>query len=376
MTAYLSDFHVIEPAYEFDQAQILNWIALQHAHAEALHTNTVIDAQFHSEIRKKLLSIGLGVEKIQKRRCHLPDISTQTFAENAIYNFSDGPQGSHMKQRMRFFEKTINQVFEQFYPEECKAPSHIIHVTCTGYVSPSGAQQIISKRAFSQVCATHAYHMGCYASVPAIRMAIGYLHSSENRDQEKIDLVHTELCSLHMNPLMHEVEHLVVQSLFADGFIKYSIKPQSGLFKILALHEQIIPETSSVMSWQCADWGMCMSIAKNAPFLFGEALPSFVDLLKTKAQIRDAKLLFAIHPGGPKIIDQVKKGLQLSEEQVLHSREMLLHRGNMSSATIPHIWEKMGRDGSIKPGAHIVSLAFGPGLTISGAVLERTAYDD
>jgi predicted naringenin-chalcone synthase len=43
----------------------------------------------------------------------------------------------------------------------------------------------------------------------------------------------------------------------------------------------------------------------------------------------------------------------------------------MSSATLPHIWQEILRSPEVCHGDLIVSLAFGPGLTLSGAVLRK-----
>lgn len=375
MPIYLSDFHVIRPAYEASQLEILEWIASMHAKAEAKKTGKSLDSQFHQDVRQRLIKVGVGSGKIQRRGSHIREV----FFPNApaeIYDQSEFAEGCGLKTRTRFFETSVNQLFEEFYPEGSLVPSNLIHVTCTGYVSPSGAQHLVSKRGLgSKTQVTHAYHMGCYASIPAMRMASGFLNSS-NAPEERVDLVHTELCTLHMNPLLHETEQLVVQSLFADGFIKYSASQEPGVFKICALHEEILPDTAKHMSWHSEDWGMRMSIAKEVPVLISRALPSFIERLKQKAQWEekaDGDLLFAIHPGGPKIIDQIKKMLNLSDEQVRHSQEVLYNYGNMSSATLPHIWEKMARDKNIKPKTGIISLAFGPGLTACGALFEKHA---
>jgi len=59
----------------------------------------------------------------------------------------------------------------------------------------------------------HAYHMSCYASLPTIRLAAGLVATGKSR----VDIVHTEMCTLHMDPSQHLPEQLVVQTLFADG---------------------------------------------------------------------------------------------------------------------------------------------------------------
>ena len=42
----------------------------------------------------------------------------------------------------------------------------------------------------------------------------------------------------------------------------------------------------------------------------------------------------------------------------------------MSSATIPHIWNEILEDSAIKDQTNIVSVAFGPGLTMTGVMLK------
>ena len=82
-------------------------------------------------------------------------------------------------------------------------------------------------------------------------------------------------------------------------------------------------------------------------------------------------MVFAIHPGGPKIIDFIQRQLQLEDEQVEVSREILYRFGNMSSATLPYMWSELIERDSVPAGTLILSLAFGPGLTAAAAVFEK-----
>ena len=356
MAIYLDDFCVLRPAYEVGQEEILEWLARAHSYAQKMPIE---------EKRERLFKLGTGKGKIEKRGSHLPDITHEEMGKRIIYNLETSPSGKGLKERSHFFEKSVNQIFEKFYPASAKLPPHLVHVTCTGYVSPSGAQHLVSQRDAGKHCSiTHAYHMGCYAAIPAIRLGQGILH-----DKEQVDLVHTELCSLHMNPLLHQTDQLIVQTLFADGFIKYSLRRDHGSLKLLALHEEILPDTREEMSWRFEDWGMRMTLAKEVPVSISRALPSFLQTLL--GQKPEAEILFAIHPGGPKIIEQIQKKLGLLDAQVEHSRKILENCGNMSSATLPHIWESMIRDSEVKAGTRIASLAFGPGLTMCGALFQK-----
>jgi predicted naringenin-chalcone synthase len=230
------------------------------------------------------------------------------------------------------------------------------------------------RNAGEQTLVTHAYHMGCYAAIPAIRMGIGFSALSH----AQVDIVHTEICSLHLHPLKHSTEQLIVQSLFADGFIKYSLsqQPQSEEhLMILGVHEEILPSSTGSMTWNCGDHGYEMTLSKDVPVRIARALDGYLERLcllagVDKEQAR-REAVFAIHPGGPKILQQVQGNLGLESDQISHSVETLRDYGNMSSATLPHIWNKMGKDPRIKKGQLIVSMAFGPGLNIAGAILEK-----
>lgn len=380
MTVYLDNFQIIRPNFERSQETILQWIVNAHMRArKTTHPSEISDqehAAFSTQIKHDLFRIGLGKNKIQKRGFHINDCDHTNWDQMEIYNVENSPHGSSLDGRMAFFEKASDEIFEQFYPKEIPLPAHLIHVTCTGYVAPNPAQKLISARASgANTIVTNAYHMGCYAAIPAIRMAFGHYAAFS----EATDIVHTEFCSLHMNPSMHSLEQLVAQSLFADGFIRYTVtgkkeKSSSPRLRILAIHEEIIEDSTTKMSWKCKNWGFEMTLSKEIPVYIRRTLDSYLTNMAKKAK-RDIQELkkarFAIHPGGTKIIEQIAEFLMLEEKQYNHSAEVLRDYGNMSSGTIPHVWEKMIRDPSVKSGELIVGIAFGPGLSISGILFTK-----
>ncbi len=225
--------------------------------------------------------------------------------------------------------------------------------------------------------------MGCYGSISAIRIGLGFFHTpSPALPFPPIDIVHTEICSIHMNPSLHRTDQLVMQTLFGDGYIKYSLvseqeaeQSKGAHLKILSLHEETIPESLHCMSWQCENWGMGMTLSKEVPVLIGRSLSSFLNHLIEQVGLDWKELcetsFFAIHPGGPKIIEQIADLLNLKPTQIQYSQSILREYGNMSSATLPHVWQQILDDPSVPFGAKIISLAFGPGLSISGGLFEK-----
>jgi predicted naringenin-chalcone synthase len=221
--------------------------------------------------------------------------------------------------------------------------------------------------------------MGCYAAMPAIRTAQGFVAShqlAERTSANQVDVVHTEMCSLHLNPSSDSVEQTIVHTLFADGNIKYSLTPAGSAKKGFGLYEmaeKIIPDTQDQMSWIPEFWGFQMTLGKRVPVYLKNNIREFVLELYKKAgwELGDefSKTVFAVHPGGPKIIDVVEEALELSPSQVAASREILFERGNMSSATLPHVWERL-LEKNLPSGTPVVSLAFGPGLTVFGSLFK------
>lgn len=367
MTISLSGFHSIPPTFEVFQDQVLKWIAQAHLKAEK-NSNPLSSEKFHSDMQEQLFRLGLGHQKIQKRGLDFDDFLHQDWEKMKLFNL-DAPASSQ-DHRSELFDQIVSKKFEQFYSGNNDLPSHLLHVSCTGYVSPSGAQKIVSERGASTSVA-HIYHMGCYAAVPAIRFAKAVACS----EKKSVDIAHTEICSLHFNPYLHTTEQLLVQTLFADGCIKYTCdfgsEPKKNSFEVLQIHDEILPSSLEKMSWKCKSWGMQMTLHKDIPVLIARALPSFLAKLCKDQGNLTSEAIFAVHPGGPKIVTQIAALLDLKPSQIAHSQNILFSRGNMSSATLPHIWKEILEDPNVENGTPIISLAFGPGLTMCGILLQK-----
>ena len=372
---YLFNFQPILPQYRMAQADIIDWLINIHQKSESLHaTSTAMDNELMAKLFRR---IGVKPEQIGSRYSESSDILNSSSELRQVYQIDEkAPSGVDIQQRALFFAEKAQEVFSKFYDltKQVQRPDHLIHVTCTGYVSPSAAQLVVADKMWgAETAISHAYHMGCYAALPAIRIAAGFVQS-EIKDEFSVDVAHNEMCSLHMNPQMHTPEQMVVQTLFADGHIKYTVatqRPKIG-YKLLAIHEKILPDSQSDMSWMPAAHGMTMNLSREVPGKIKGSIVEFTEELIKKAGISYTDMMagiFAIHPGGPKIIEAVQDVLELSNEQVSESKQVLFERGNMSSATLPHVWELiLSKD--YPTGTKVTSYAFGPGLTMFGSVFE------
>ena len=365
MLPLLTRFSTTRPRFQVTQQRSLDWLAKAHGIAEGTQG-------FAERIGRVIERCACPATKIASRGFSIPDLGNDDWDDNALYNLRALPHGPDSGVRTQIYREVVDRYFAEEFSDtsDRDAPDDLIHVTCTGYVSPSGAQRLVADRRWP-TRVTHAYQMGCYAAVPAVRIGTGFF-----ADRRNVEIAHTELCSLHLDPTDHRIDQLVVQSLFADGFIRYAMAQdvgQPGLC-VRAVHEQILPDSADAMSWLVGGHGMQMTLARDVPERITAVLRIFVAELFRRGglelgQLRDCR--FAVHPGGPKIIDGVGEVLELDDAQVQTSRDVLRDHGNMSSATLPHIWMRMLDDPRIPRGTPIPSLAFGPGLTICGVLLEK-----
>ena len=170
-----------------------------------------------------------------------------------------------------------------------------------------------------------------------------------------------------------EIEVVVQQCLFADGAARLDVtaqKPSGRSFALLDHHEALVPDTLDEMTWGLADGAFAMTLSRRVPDHIREGVGDVVSgfLARHGLTVDDVDLA-AIHPGGPRVIEATAEALGFSDEQTRHSRAVLAQRGNMSSTTLPHIWAGIAADAEVADGDLVLSLAFGPGLTIAANLL-------
>jgi alkylresorcinol/alkylpyrone synthase len=391
----LSDFETIEvtPPVAQDELKPIQAHFMTLAQCASRH---VVDPDERERVvrtlKERMARYGTSAEYIAQRQV---SVLTSRFVKHdpdnpceSIRRYGDlrNPTGETLDERMNLFEEIACDVFERVYRDSQAAPpDDIVHVSCSGYVSPSPVQSFLSRRGWLGVGVTHSYHMGCYGAFPAIRTALGLVGSSYislPKPKRRVDLVHTEFLSLHFDLLGDEPDNFVTSTLFADGFIKYAAYPQSefakrggGGLKILAVDEYILPDSLPEMTLRPGPLQFDMSLSKRVPFMIRDSIGDFVRAICGQVGLdferEKAAMIFAIHPGGPAILNQIRGRLGIEESAVALSRRVLYEHGNMASATAPHIWQLIVESPEIPRGSKVLSMAFGPGLTVIGALFEK-----
>jgi predicted naringenin-chalcone synthase len=349
-------------------------------------------ARLARTIEERMARYGASSEHIARRQVSVLTSrfvvpSPESTSEN-VRRYGDlrASTGEALDERMSLFEEVACEVFERVYPDRnAQPPDDVVHVSCSGYISPSPVQTFLSRRGWLRTGVTHSYHMGCYGAFPAIRTAVGLVGSSYaslTKKKRRVDLVHTEFLSLHFDLLGVEPDNFVTSTLFADGFIKYAAYPQSEFvgknragLKVLAIDEYILPDSLPEMTLRPGPLQFDMSLSKRVPFMIRDSIGDFVTSICEQVDLdferEKGSMTFAIHPGGPAILNQIRSKLGIEESQIAMSRKVLHEHGNMASATAPHIWQLIVDSPEIPAGSKILSMAFGPGLTVIGALFEK-----
>jgi len=240
-------------------------------------------------------------------------------------------------------------------------------VSCTGYSTP-GIDILVARELGMKpdVERLNVGHMGCYAALPALASVT---NAAIARGQIGM-LACVELTSLHVQPATDDVEQIVAHALFSDAAAAVAIVPGGGGIEVVDLIARTDSDTADLMTWQITDQGFRMRLSSKVPGVLDRHVLSLTqELLGRHGLTTDDIAHWAIHPGGPRIIDTVARRLGLDDDAVADSRETLRTHGNCSSATTLLVLERMSASGRLQADDHIVAMAFGPGLTLYAALL-------
>jgi predicted naringenin-chalcone synthase len=214
--------------------------------------------------------------------------------------------------------------------------------------------------------------MGCCAAFNGLKSASDICRSEAGA---KVLVVCVELCSLHVQ-IKDILESVIVNSLFADGAAACLISqvPQSETSgKMIYRGSATALDSSSLdaMSWELGDTGFIMGLSPKVPEIIAATLPGFVETLCQSQGVVVGDIGFwAVHPGGRQILDKTIETLGLPPAALADSYAVLREYGNMSSPTILFILQRILEQRESLAGQCGVALAFGPGITTEGCVLE------
>ncbi|WP_332888629.1 type III polyketide synthase [Actinokineospora bangkokensis] len=253
-------------------------------------------------------------------------------------------------------------------------------VSCTGYATPGLDIHLAADLGMpADVQRLVIGHMGCYAALPGLGAVADHVVA---RGRPAV-LLCLELTSLHAQPTTDDLAQVITHALFADAAAAVVLRPGPdgagpddpggaagpgiGVRDLVA---RTAPATADHMRWDITDRGFRMELSPRVPDVLGRHVgPAVDDLLARNGLTRADVGAWAVHPGGPRILDTVADVLGLPRDALAASRAVLRERGNCSSATVLLILDELRRRG-LPAGAPVVAMAFGPGLTLYAGLLD------
>ena len=250
--------------------------------------------------------------------------------------------------------------------------THLITVSCTGMYAPGLDLDLVKALSLpTKIERTAINFMGCYAAMNALKVGRSICQAQPDAN---VLILCVEICSIHFQKKATD-DYLLSNALFGDGAAAVLLRGHTNDTKALQLvssYCDLLPSTSDTMAWEIGDLGFEMKLAAYVPDLIGEGIQKLTKDLLEEAQLSsDSVDYYAIHPGGKKILEKAEEALGICREQNQPAHRVLREYGNMSSPTIlfvlKEIWDELGDQDREK---HILTFAFGPGLTLESMLFK------
>ncbi len=329
------------------------------------------------EKQARVLRILYGRSGVDTRHMVVVRADQGTLEERVrFYTPASGPEdrGPTTGQRMAWYEAEAPPLAEAAARralEDASTPAeaitHLVTVSCTGFFSPGLDAALVDALDLQRtVHRTHVGFMGCHGALNGLRVAAAQSGEAEAR----VLLCAVELCSLHF-AYGWDQEMIVANSLFADGAAAVvgvaELNGEARGWTVQAQGTLLMPESSDAMSWRIGDHGFRMTLSAEVPELIRANLGGWLrGWLKHQGLGVDEVGSWAVHPGGPRILEAVEETLALENGALDVSRDVLRGHGNMSSPTVLFVLERLRKAGAALP---CVALAFGPGLVVEAMLV-------
>ncbi|MEM6644491.1 MAG: type III polyketide synthase [Bacteroidota bacterium] len=361
--AYIQSIGTALPSFATQQAQI----------AEYMSNRLPLNEE---EVRK--LRVLYRASGIKQRYSVLQDFRPDFEGDE----FFGGTSFPSSKDRMCLFQDEAIQLARVAVTKAVENSSvekenitHLITVSCTGMYAPGLDIQLIEELSLhTHIERTAINFMGCYAAFNALKAAKNIISANS---KARVLVVCVELCSIHLQEKTDD-ENLLANAIFGDGAAAVILTGDRGKRSLELSHfySDLALAGKQEMGWYIGDQGFEMRLSSKVPHVIKEGIGDLTSKLLKKVSLTVDEIdFFAIHPGGKRILEVVEEKLGISKEQDAPAREILQSYGNMSSPTIlfviKHIFDQLTTADHDK---HLLSFAFGPGLTLESALLKTHVH--
>ena len=323
--------------------------------------------------------------------------NTRIDTRHLAYNFLVEPESTYnrsIQERMQAYkeygiplaEKVARQAIESArkYTENIEdSIRQIVFVSSTGFVGPGIDAELIERLGLRRdISRATVNFMGCAAAMNGLHLACDRVKANPTHKSLVICL---ELSSV--NAVFDEgINDVIIHSIFADGCAAMVIGANTesqamGTDKILIKDRlsYLVENTQDGITLGIKDNGITCQLSRQLPQYIENGIEPIIDNFLADNGMTQADIdLWAVHPGGTRIIESVQRALELSDAQVAHSWEILAEYGNMLSTSLLFVIERMmlnaknaELDTAATKGLNGIAFSFSPGIGVEGILFEK-----
>jgi alpha-pyrone synthase len=378
---------------------------------EGFATGTPKNVLHQAEAAKFLTSLNClernqnRIEKIyENTRIDTRYLAIDLLSEETIA-FSQ--QRNTLEARMQMYEKYAFSLADEIARKALLAASDpsstvkiedeiglIVFVTSTGFVAPGIDAKLIESLGLKRnIARVPVNFMGCAAAMTGLRVCCDRVRAYP---QSKALMICLELSSVNA-VFNDDLNDIIIHSLFGDGCAAAVIGADTvdnlvgrGKFVIKDNFSHLVKNTEDGITLGVKDNGITCLLSRHLPDYIEDGVGEIVkDFLATHHMTKSDIDLWAVHPGGTKIIEKVQLSVGLNDEQVADSWEILRKYGNMLSCSILFVMERMMvklNENAVIPVAagsrnqekieqsrpiHGLAFSFSPGVGVEGILFEK-----
>jgi predicted naringenin-chalcone synthase len=223
--------------------------------------------------------------------------------------------------------------------------------------------------------ATDKYHLvgvGCASAIPLLRLAGQSLY--EQPDRQALVVAAESMSSILMPARSEDTRAKTVGSaIFGDGCAAALLRRDGagGGPVIVASEVHQIGGTLGAVSLALEHEDSHLHLDRELPELAGAGLGALVGEFLEANALQDAAIdHWIVHPGGRRIIEQVRDALALTDDDVAVSWQALADHGNVGTPSIFYVLQSAVEQRRPRPGQHGLAVTIGPGVTV-GLMLLR-----
>ncbi len=243
----------------------------------------------------------------------------------------------------------------------------IIYVSCTGFLMPSLTAWLINTMGLRpDTRQIPIAQLGCAAGGAAVNRAHDFCvaHPGSN-----VLIVSAEFCSLCYQPDMDDIGSLLSDGLFGDAVAAAVVRGNGGTGIDLERNASyLIPHTEDWISYAVRETGFHFQLDRRVPGTMEPLAPVLREFAKDHSWDAGSLDFYIVHAGGPRILDDLAKFLEVDRSVFRHSWATLSEYGNIASAVVLEAARRLFEEDTPAPDATGLIAGFGPGITAEMAL--------